>query len=232
MRFHSRLVRGIVAALILAGLLLAGTVAIVQAREATLTSLNPVPTTTPGPPQTHGMMGNSAMGGGMMRGGMTSGGNLSDPYDLRFLDEMIVHHEMAIGMVQMMISQSNHPELRDLGQRIVTGQQQQIDQMRAWRQQWYPNAPAESGMMGGMMGQGTTGMMGSDTAMMQGDFADRMFLEGMIPHHQRAIDMSNDALANAQHPELKGLATDIIAVQTAEITEMRGYLQAWYGITA
>ena len=231
MRFHSRLVRTVVAALILVGLLLAGTVAIVQAREATVTSLNPVPTTTPGPPQARGMMGNGTMGHGMMSGGMMGSGNLSDPYDLRFLDEMIVHHEMAIGMVQMMISQSDHPELRDLGQRIITGQQQQIDQMRAWRQQWYPNAPAESGMMGsGMMGQGTTGMMGG-TAMMQGDFADRMFLEGMIPHHQRAIDMSNDALTNAQHPELKGLAKDIIAVQSAEITEMQGYLQVWYGIT-
>ncbi len=227
MGFQTRLIRTVVAALILVGLLLAGTVAIVQARDTTITSLNPAPTNTPGPQHPGGMMGNGMMGGGMM-----GSGNLSDPYDLRFLDEMIAHHEMAIGMVQMMISQSDHPELRDLGQRIITGQQQQIDQMRAWRQQWYPNAPAQSGMMGGgMMGQGTTGMMGSGKPMMQGDFADRMFLEGMIPHHQRAIDMSNDALANAQHPELKGLAKDIIAVQSAEITEMQGYLTAWYGIT-
>ncbi len=219
---NTRLIRGI-AALVLIGLVLAGTVAIVQARDATITSLNPTPTNTPGPPQTRGMMGN-----GMMSGGMMGGGNLSDPYDLRFLDEMIVHHEMAIMIVRMMISQSTHPELRDLGQRIVIGQQQQIDQMDVWRQQWYPNAPPLSGgMMGGMM----TGnrMMGG--AMMQGDFADRMFLEMMIPHHQRAIDMGNDALTSAQHPELKGLAKEIIAVQTAEITEMQGYLQVWYGIT-
>jgi len=174
------------------------------------------------------MMGNGTRG--MMGRGMMGGSNLSDPYDLRFLDEMIPHHEMAIIMVRMMISQSNHPELRDLGQRIITGQQQQIDQMLAWRQQWYPNAPPLTGMMGnGMMGSGTTGMMGG--AMMQGDFADRMFLEMMIPHHQRAIAMSNDALTNAQHPELKGLAKEIIAVQSAEITEMQGYLQAWYGMT-
>ena len=223
----TRLMRGIAAACILIGVTLAGAVAVVQARDATITSLNSTPTNTPGPPQTRGMMS-----GGMMSGGMMGGSNLSDPYDLRFLDEMIPHHEMAIMMVQMMISQSNHPELRDLGQRIITGQQQQIDQMTAWRQQWYPNASAlSSGMMGnGMMGTGGTGgMMGR--SMMQGDFADRMFLEMMIPHHQRAIDMSNDALTNAQHPEMKGLATNIIAVQTAEITEMQGYVQVWYGIT-
>ncbi len=208
---NTRPIRVALAALVLFGLITAGTFAIVQARDATITSLNPAPTNTPGPPTTRGMMGKS---------------NLSDPYDLRFLDEMIMHHEMAIGMVRMMISQSTHPELRDLGKRIVTGQQQQIDQMTAWRQQWYPNAPPLSG---GMMGNGTTGMMGR--GMMHGDFADRMFLTMMIPHHQRAIDMGNDALGNALHPDLKGLAKDIIAVQSAEITEMRGYLSAWYGIT-
>ncbi len=219
----TRLLRISIAALVLFGLVTAGTLAIVQARDATITSLNPVPTNTPGPPTTRGMMGNGMMGRGMM-----GSSNLSDPYDLRFLDGMIVHHEMAIMMVRMMIGQSTHPELRDLGQRIVTGQQQQIDQMTAWRQQWYPTAPFNS-MMGGMMTRGTTGMMGR--GMMQGDFADRMFLTMMIPHHQRAIGMSNDALTNALHPDLKGLATDIIAVQSAEITEMRGYLAAWYGIT-
>lgn len=229
MGLHTRLIRTGLIALVVVALASAVAIAAVSARDATNGPLNSsasTPTNTPGPPQTRGMMGNGMMGRGMMGGGMMGGSNLSDPYDLRFLDEMIVHHEMAIGMVQMMISQSTHPELRDLGQRIVTGQQKQIDQMIAWRQQWYPNAPPLSG---GMMGNGTAGMMGR--GMMQGDFADRMFLEMMIPHHQRAIDMSNDALANAQHPELKGLAKDIIAVQTAEISEMQGYLKAWYGIT-
>ena len=63
------------------------------------------------------------------------------PYDLRFLDEMIRHHEGAIVSAQGMIAPSSHPELRDLAQRIVTTQQQQVAQLRAWRQRWYPNAP-------------------------------------------------------------------------------------------
>ena len=228
MGLNARLTRTTLAALILVALLSAITIVAVSARDTTNGPLNP-PGATP-TPRAGGMMGDGVRG--MMGGGMMGNANLSDPYDLRFLDAMIPHHEMAIMMVQMMISQSTHPELRDLGQRIITGQQKQIDQMLAWRQQWYPNAPPLSGsMMGrGMMGSGGTGgMMGR--GMMQGDFADRMFLEMMIPHHQRAIDMSNDALANAQHPELKGLAKDIIAVQSAEITEMQGDLQAWYGIT-
>ncbi len=159
----------------------------------------------------------------------------SAPYDLRFLDEMIMHHEGAIMSARGMIADSSRPELRDLARRIIAGQQRQVDQMRAWRQQWYPDAPASVGGMGGMMGGGmmggdSGGMMGGNGAgMMGGDGADRMFLRMMIPHHQLAIDMAQDALTNAQHDELKGLAREIIAGQSAEITEMEGYLQAWYG---
>ncbi len=148
------------------------------------------------------------------------------PYDQRFLDEMIMHHQGAVMSARMMIANSSRPELRDLAQRIVTGQQRQLDRMRAWRQQWYPSAgpiPMDmGGNAGGMMGGNTGGMMGNDGS-------DRMFLRMMIPHHQLAIAMADDALKNATHDEIKGLAREIITDQSAEITEMEGYLQAWYG---
>jgi len=146
----------------------------------------------------------------------------SAPYDLRYLDAMIMHHEGAIMSTRGLIANSSRPELRDLARRIIAGQQRQVDQMRAWRQRWYPDAPASVGGMGGMGGMMGGGMMG-------GDGADRMFLRMMIPHHQLAIDMARDALTNAQHDELKGPAREIIAGQSAEITEMEGYLRAWYG---
>jgi uncharacterized protein (DUF305 family) len=151
----------------------------------------------------------------------------SVPYELRFLDAMIMHHEGAIMSARGMIANSSRPELRDLARRIIAGQQRQVDQMRAWRQRWYPDAPASVGGMGGMMGGGMMG--GNGAGMMGGDGTDRMFLRMMIPHHQLAIDMARDALTNAQHDELKGLAREIIVGQSAEITEMEGYLRAWYG---
>ena len=148
------------------------------------------------------------------------------PYDLRFIDEMVMHHQGAIMSAEAMIGDSERPELRDLARRIQQGQQRQIDQMREWRAEWYPEASATPQSMtpmmdGGMMGGG---MMG---AMMGG--ADQMFLQMMIPHHQLAIDMAEDALVRSDHDELKQLAREIIADQSAEITEMEGYLLDWYG---
>ncbi len=60
---------------------------------------------------------------------------------------------------------------------------------------------------------------------------DRHFIEQMIPHHDGAIAMANLALQKAKHPEIKTLATAIIAAQTAEIQDMNGWYQDWFGRT-
>ena len=69
-------------------------------------------------------------------------------------------------------------------------------------------------------------MMGANA-----DF-DRMFLQMMIPHHEAAITMAQQALTQAEHPEIKTLAQGIVTTQQAEIGEMQGYLRAWYGAQA
>jgi uncharacterized protein (DUF305 family) len=194
---------------------------------------------TPGPANTPGgMMDGDEDCGDMMNGGMMSGTSYNDasrPYDLRFLDAMIPHHQMAVQSAQRMISDSARPEMRDLAQRIIAGQQGELAQMQQWRSAWYTDtarSAAVPGMMGGgMMGGGMMGggMMGG--GMMGGGNIDqdRMFLQMMIPHHEAAIRMAQDALQQAEHPEVRTLAQQIITVQQAEIAQMQGWYQQWYG---
>ena len=83
------------------------------------------------------------MGRGMMRGGMM-GGQTSDieslknaaNFDEAFLQEMIPHHQMAVMMAQMLLSGTNRPEMKQLGQDIITAQEAEIEQMRSWLAQW------------------------------------------------------------------------------------------------
>jgi len=58
---------------------------------------------------------------------------------------------------------------------------------------------------------------------------DKHFIEQMIPHHEGAIAMANLALQKAKRPEIKTLATAIIAAQTTEIQSMKGWYKDWFG---
>ena len=176
-----------------------------------------------------GQMG--SMMGGQGMGGMMGSFDEEQPFDLQFIDQMTMHHEGAIMSAENMIGDSERPELRQLAENIQQSQSEQIDQMQEWREEWYPDAGQTSGMPAGMMdqmmGDGMMeGMMGGSMQdMMGGDETDEMFLRMMIPHHQMAVDMAEQALdGNAEHPELEELAQTIKDEQSAEIELMQGYL--------
>lgn len=57
--------------------------------------------------------------------------------------------------------------------------------------------------------------------------ADVAFAQGMIPHHEQAIEMSDMVLERGEHADVKALAEDIKAAQTPEIEILRGWLQEW-----
>ncbi len=83
------------------------------------------------------MMGSYSMQGamqGMMHGISRETGN---DFDRAFLDEMIVHHEGAIEMAQMVRERSSRPELLKLADDIISTQSQEIDMMRMWSSAWF-----------------------------------------------------------------------------------------------
>jgi uncharacterized protein (DUF305 family) len=59
---------------------------------------------------------------------------------------------------------------------------------------------------------------------------DRMFIDAMIPHHESAIAMAEEAkAAGLSDPKLVDIADNIIASQRSEIDRMRDWRQAWFG---
>jgi uncharacterized protein (DUF305 family) len=63
-----------------------------------------------------------------------------DPFDKVFIDNMTPHHESAIAMAQVVLEESENPEIRKIAEAIVDAQEREIEQMRSWRDEWYPES--------------------------------------------------------------------------------------------
>lgn len=171
------------------------------------------------------------------------------PGDVAFMQHMLVHHAQAVEMVALLETQGTDPVVARLGQRIGLSQAAEMALMQGWlsdRDQ--PTAMAgmdhsgmdHSGMDHAAMGHAMPDP--ADVAVMPGmltprqmqtlsaargqDF-DRLFLSGMIQHHQGALDMVDELMAGpnaAQDPMLSDFATSVVADQSAEILRMQSIL--------
>ncbi|MBW4423721.1 MAG: DUF305 domain-containing protein [Nostoc desertorum CM1-VF14] len=156
-------------------------------------------------------------------------------FDLRFIDAMTPHHQGAVEMAKEAQQKSKRPEIKKLADDIIKSQNQEITQMKQWRQAWYPNAGnkpmAYNSQMGHMMemssDQMQTMMMSQNLGAADAEF-DLRFINAMIPHHEGAVTMAKDALNKSQRPEIKKLAQAIIKDQDTEIKQMQQWRKAWY----
>lgn len=166
--------------------------------------------------------------------------------DVAFMQHMIVHHGQAVEMVELLRTRGVHPTVRRLGQRIALSQEAEMELMRGWLTD--RGQPLEMpGMGGGHAGMDHSAHAGhamppSDTPIMAGMLSpaqmqslaaangpafDRLFLEGMIRHHQGALDMVDALLANpdaAEDTMLSDFTTSVVADQSAEILRMQSLL--------
>ena len=175
-------------------------------------------------------------GGGMMGSGMSMDlGSADANYDLRFIDAMRFHHQGAIAMAKEAQQKSKRPEIKKLASSIITDQNREINQLQQWRQAWYPKAGdkpmAYESKMGRTIQMSSNQMQGM---MMMGDLGaadsefDLRFMNAMLPHHEGAVTMAEDALKKSKRPEVKQLAREIITAQQKEIAQLKQWRKAWY----
>ncbi|QDL09845.1 DUF305 domain-containing protein [Brasilonema octagenarum UFV-E1] len=162
-------------------------------------------------------------------------GSADANYDLRFIDAMTPHHEGAVVMAKVALQKSKRPEIKKLAQEIIKAQNKEIAELKQWRTAWYPKAPstpmAWNTQMNHMMEmspeQSKAMRMDMDLGAADNDF-DLRFINAMIPHHEAAVTMAQDALNKSKRPEIKKLAQNIITSQQQEIAQMKKWRQAWY----
>ena len=160
------------------------------------------------------------------------------PADVQFMQGMIVHHAQAVEMTALIESHTTTKDLRSLAARISSSQSDEIKFMKRWLEaRGEPISP----MMPEMAGMDMSSHAGHSTLMpgmlttkqmealkkAKGEEFDRLFLTGMIQHHNGALIMVKDLFDNAgagQDAELFNFATDVDSGQRAEIRIMQTML--------
>ncbi len=153
--------------------------------------------------------------------------------DVDFMQGMIPHHAQAVKMAKMAPTQGESKALKILCERIVVGQGDEIKLMQQWLSDRGQDVPAADSMrhkmkMGDMVHEMLMPGMLTDEEMAalsraRGKEWDRLFLIGMIKHHQGAIDMVevlHKSYGALQGDDIFKFASDVYADQTTEIAVM------------
>jgi uncharacterized protein (DUF305 family) len=141
-----------------------------------------------------------------------------------FLQMMIPHHEQAIEMSKLAISNTKNPEVQNLAARIEAAQQPEIDLMKKLLSDAGQSEMPGHGMSHGMDDDGM--MSESDMSALasaKNSAFDARYLTGMIAHHDGAIAMAGK-VSDSSNSDVKTLVSNIISSQTAEIIEMNKLL--------
>ncbi|MGV3150149.1 DUF305 domain-containing protein [Rothia sp. 11273D007AR] len=157
--------------------------------------------------------------------------------DIMFAQMMIPHHQQAVEMSEMLLAKEGIPaQVVEFAQGVIDAQGPEIDRMNAMLEAWDQQPVTDSGGMDhGKMGGIDHGEMGGMSGMMsqedmialeeaQGTEAARLYLEQMTAHHEGAVDMARDEVADGQNPHAVTLAEQVISDQEAEIAQMQQML--------
>lgn len=142
-------------------------------------------------------------------------------YEVRFMEEMIDHHAMAVRMGQMCLAKAVHQELRAMCQDMVTSQQQEIVTMQQWLAAWYGLSNYQPEMSPGHMER-----MERMTTLSGAEF-EIEFMQQMIQHHKLAVVKASQCIARAYHDPLQQMCTGIVTSQLTEIRQMEQWLCNW-----
>ena len=146
--------------------------------------------------------------------------------DLHFLAMMTPHHQQAVDMSEIILAaQGTSAATADLADRIKVGQEEEIDTMVDWAEQWDQHDLMEQHSQHIANGMITPEQL-DQLKTLEGEEADTLFLQLMHSHHAGAVAMTQDQIDNGGYQPLVDLAQQMIDVQTAEMREMEQLLEA------
>ena len=169
-----------------------------------------------------------ASGGGSAPSGEIASDAAYNEQDVTFAKDMKPHHEQAVEMAEMALAKSPTPRIKALADKIKAAQDPEIAQLDALLAEFDVETDGSGGHSISKGSSMSMGMMADDDMQAledaSGQQAEMLFLEGMLEHHNGAVEMATREIDDGKYPEAVELAAKIKAAQQTEITEMEQLL--------
>ena len=158
--------------------------------------------------------------------GMTSA-PLTDSISHNFIVQMIPHHRAAIEMSQNILKYTTNIPLQEIAEQIITEQTKSIENMQAILATCsaHHNAQQDLQLYQRRTEQILHTMFSEMWSARSTNAVNCDFMWEMIPHHQGAIRMSENALQYSICPELKPILEAIITSQRRGVMQMQALLR-------
>lgn len=141
-----------------------------------------------------------------------------------FLAGMIPHHRSAVAMAESYQNYGgSHQVLAPLAQDIITTQTEEIEQMEGMIEDLKAGGQTDEAQAKAYL-DAYDALMDHSMSHASAGSLDAAFAEGMIAHHQMAVDMANAILPHTEDQGVKDLAQAIVDAQEREIGSMQDVL--------
>lgn len=169
-------------------------------------------------------------GGAWNRSSSTTSHNRADT---RFVEAMIIHHLQALRMADEALQRTDDEQVRALARTIKFTRPGEIERLRAWLSSWGETPSGARNAVGDAAGSvhavGTSAMISEaaldEVTASEHDSFDRLWLQMMIEHHERAVDASKTEQADGCSPDAMRLARQVELAQRRLVGHMEACLR-------
>ncbi|MEU9027596.1 DUF305 domain-containing protein [Streptomyces sp. NPDC048383] len=141
--------------------------------------------------------------------------------DHAYVRNMTEHHRQALAMSALAPDRAAADGVKRVAERIAAAQAPEIGAMDKWLTRHPAPAPAPGSHDHAAMPGMATPQQLEELRGAEGVDFDRLFLKLMTAHHEGALKMAGEALAQGNNVAVEEMATEVVATQSAEIHRMR-----------
>lgn len=138
-------------------------------------------------------------------------------FDLRYINTMIAHHRGAMLLAEQLGKNSARDEMKALSKNILADEPKAIDELYAWKKQWYGDTKIVRDPIVANLGPA-------------GESFDLRFLNAIIAHHEAGIEMTKETRTKSSRAEILGNADAVEAFLSNGLQALKGLRSSWYNI--